>query len=66
MIHANLGDQTVTPRYDSGKTITFNANGGSIEGKESVIYELHMDSENFLILQITFRSRRGISLSDGV
>ena len=47
MIHANLGDQTVTPRYDSGKTITFNANGGSIEGKESVIYELHMDSENF-------------------
>ena len=47
MIHANLGDQTVTPRYDSGKTITFNANGGSIEGKESVIYELHMDSKNF-------------------
>ena len=47
MIHANLGDETVTPRYDSGKTITFNANGGSIEGKESVIYELHMDSENF-------------------
>lgn len=47
MIHANLGDETVTPRYDSGKTITFNANGGSIEGKKSVIYELHMDSENF-------------------
>lgn len=59
MAHANLGDETVAPKYDSGKTVTFNANGGSIEGKEAVIYELYTESGTIFDISDHIPQREG-------
>lgn len=61
IVHAgyNWGDEELYPEFTEGKTVTFNANGGNTEGKESVIYELHMDSENFFDINNYVPQREG-------
>ncbi|MGN1126977.1 MAG: InlB B-repeat-containing protein, partial [Ruminococcus sp.] len=43
----NFGDETLFPVFKDGYTVTFNPRGGTIDGKESAIYELDKESENF-------------------
>ena len=43
----NFGDETLYPVFEDGYTVTFNPNGGTIDGKESAIYELDTESESF-------------------
>lgn len=43
----NFGDETLTPVFENGYTVTFNPNGGTIEGRESDIYELDTTSKTF-------------------
>jgi len=43
----NFGDETLYPVFDDGYTVTFNPRGGTIDGKESAIYELDTESESF-------------------
>lgn len=43
----NFGDETLYPVFEDGYTVTFNPNGGKIDGKESAIYELDTKSDSF-------------------
>lgn len=43
----NFGDETLSPVFEDGFTVTFNPNGGTIEDKETVIHELDTTSETF-------------------
>lgn len=43
----NFGDETLYPVFEDGYTVTFNPNGGTIDGEESAIYELDTESESF-------------------
>ncbi|MGN1131792.1 MAG: leucine-rich repeat protein [Ruminococcus sp.] len=43
----NFGDETLYPTFKYGYTVTFNPRGGTMDGKESAIYELDTESENF-------------------
>lgn len=43
----NFGDETLSPIFKDGFTVTFHSNGGTIEDKESVIHELDTKSETF-------------------
>ena len=43
----NFGDETLSPDFEDGFTVTFNSNGGTIADKESAIYELDTKSETF-------------------
>ncbi len=41
----NFGDETLSPYFTDGYTVTFHPNGGTIDGKESAIYEIDPESE---------------------
>lgn len=43
----NFGDETLYPVFEDGYTVTFNPNGGTIDGEESAIYELDTKSDSF-------------------
>lgn len=43
----NFGDETLSPVFKDGFTVTFNPNGGTIADKESDIHELDTTSETF-------------------
>lgn len=43
----NFGDETLSPVFEDGFTVTFNPNGGTIEDKETDIHELDTTSETF-------------------
>ena len=36
----NWGDEELYPVFEEGDTITFHGNGGTIDGKEQITYEL--------------------------
>ncbi|MGN0115842.1 MAG: InlB B-repeat-containing protein, partial [Acutalibacteraceae bacterium] len=41
-------DLTLTPLFEQGFTVTFNPNGGTIEGKNSAIYEIGLSGDEFI------------------
>lgn len=43
----NFGDETLSPDFEQGYTVTFNPNGGTIGGEKSAIYELDTEGEGF-------------------
>lgn len=55
----NWGDETLSPSFTMGYTVTFNPNGGTIGGKESVIYELDRNSETFFDISKYVPEREG-------
>lgn len=54
-----FGNEILTPYFEQGYTITFNPNGGTIEGKNSDICELDRDSETFLDISNYVPKREG-------
>lgn len=43
----NWGDETLYPSFEYGYTVTFNTNGGTINGKENQTFEFSKDGETF-------------------
>lgn len=43
----NFGDETLSPVFEDGFTVTFNPNGGTIADKETDIHELDTTSDTF-------------------
>lgn len=43
----NWGDETLSPTFQYGYTVTFNTNGGTIDGRENPTYEFSKDDDIF-------------------
>ena len=55
----NFGDETLSPAFKTGYTVTFNPNGGTIADKESDIHELDTTSETFFDIESYVPKRDG-------
>ena len=55
----NWGDEELYPVFEEGDTITFHGNGGTIDGKEQITYELDQESDNFFDIGKYVPKRKG-------
>lgn len=59
----NFGDETLFPTFKRGYTVTFNPNGGTMDGEKSAIYELNTKSESFFDIGDYVPEREGYTFA---
>lgn len=55
----NWGDETLSPSFEYGYTVTFNTNGGTINGKENPTYEFSRNGTTFFDIGSYVPERKG-------
>ena len=54
-----LGDEELYPVFEEGDTVTFHGNGGTIDGKDQITYELDQESDDFFDIGKYIPKREG-------